>query len=309
VAEEVVVPTNDRPALQRRGIPSVKDVQAVRQPVASRVAPPGNTICGVVNCAHRALAPEVLDARAEMVREPVDRHYLCALRWSSSGFLRDRLDPALAARGLAPHIYETDADARRALRGGRGGRDPRRPRHALPRDNGRMSAPPLDELFDTLYADLRRLAHAKLRQLGDAGGLNTTALVHESYVRLAQRSWPGLESRGAFMAYAARVMRSVVVDLARESAAQRRGGGERALTLDTALRDQLPAAGDAQLLALNEALQALEAVDERLARLVEMRFFAGMTMDEVAQALDTSKRSAERDWDKARRFLLAQLHA
>ena len=98
----------------------------------------------------------------------------------------------------------------------------------------------------------------------------------------------------------------MVVDLVREARAERRGGGQALVTLDTGVSDSL-AAGDEQILAVHESLQALAAIDERLARVVEMRFFVGLEMDEIAQALGVAKRTVERDWEKARSYLYAAL--
>lgn len=164
----------------------------------------------------------------------------------------------------------------------------------------------MDHLFELLYADLRRIAHAKLRLGAGPTLLNTTALVHESYLRLAKLEQLELNDRSHFLAYAARVMRSVIVDLVREARAERRGGGQHLVTLDTGVSDSV-AADDDQILAVHEALQELAAVDERLVRVVEMRYFVGLEMDEIATALDIGKRTAERDWEKARSFLYAAL--
>jgi RNA polymerase sigma factor (TIGR02999 family) len=169
----------------------------------------------------------------------------------------------------------------------------------------------VDGLFDLLYADLRRMARSRLRQTGNPGSLNTTALVHESYLRLSQQAHFQVQDRGHFMAYTAQVMRSVVVDLVREAKAQRRGGGEALITLNTAVMDglgDLPSSGD-DILAVHEALQELAAIEPRLAQVVEMRYFVGMDMDAIAQALNVAKRTVERDWEKARHFLFDSLRS
>lgn len=169
------------------------------------------------------------------------------------------------------------------------------------------SAVAVDRLYELLYADLRRIAHAKLRHGdGGAGLLNTTALVHESYLRLVKLDKLQVHDRAHFLTYAARVMRSVVVDLVRELHAEKRGDGQQLLTLDTAAAGAIPA-GDAQILAVHEALEELAAVDERLVRIVELRYFVGLEMEEIAQALEVGKRTVERDWEKARSFLYAAL--
>jgi RNA polymerase sigma factor (TIGR02999 family) len=166
----------------------------------------------------------------------------------------------------------------------------------------------VDALFDDLYAELRRIAHAKLRRLGNPASLNTTALVHESYLRLAKMNLPQVQDEPHFMAYAARVMRSVVVDLVRESMTTRRGGGQANVTLNTELIAAIPAA-DEQVLAVHEALKTLQAIDPRMASVVEMRYFVGMEMDDIAKALNVAKRTVERDWEKARSFLYAALQS
>jgi RNA polymerase sigma factor (TIGR02999 family) len=164
----------------------------------------------------------------------------------------------------------------------------------------------VDALFDDLYSQLRRIAHAKLRRLGSPASLNTTALVHESYLRLAKMNLPQVQDEQHFMAYAARVMRSVVVDMARESMTARRGGGQADVTLNTELIANTPAA-DEQVLAVHEALKELQAIEPRMASVVEMRYFVGMEMDDIAKALNVAKRTVERDWEKARSFLYAAL--
>jgi len=165
---------------------------------------------------------------------------------------------------------------------------------------GRGESGAVDRLFELLYADLRQLAHAKLRRALLPTPLDTTALVNESYLRLVRLERLSVNDSAHFMAYAARAMRSVIVDLVREAQAERRGGGLALVTLDTA-------ALDAAILAVHEALQSLAAVDQRLVRVVEMRYFVGLEMDEIAQALGVSKRTVERDWEKARSFLYAAL--
>lgn len=160
----------------------------------------------------------------------------------------------------------------------------------------------VDRLTALLYDDLHRLAHARLRQHEAPLLLDTTSLLHESYLRLARLDQLPVDSRAHFMAYAARVMRSVVVDLVREARSQRRGGDQVLVTLDTANAGELPAGGE-QIVAVHEALQALAAVDARLVQVVEMRYFGGLEMDEIAAALGVGKRTVERDWEKARSFL------
>ena len=167
----------------------------------------------------------------------------------------------------------------------------------------------LDRVFSVLYPDLRRIAHARLRAQGGVAHLETTALVHESFLRLVGAAELKLTDRKHFFTYAAKTMRNIIIEFAREHLAQRRGGGQAALRLDTALANQLPGAdgADASLIAINDALAALESLDTALARVVEMRYFAGYSEVEVAELTGSSERTVRRQWDKARAFLLATL--
>ena len=167
----------------------------------------------------------------------------------------------------------------------------------------------LDRVFSVLYPDLRRIAHARLRAQGGVAHLETTALVHESFLRLVGAAELKLTDRKHFFTYAAKTMRNIIIEFAREHLAQRRGGGQAALRLDTALANQLPGAdgADASLIAINDALAALESLDTALARVVEMRYFAGYSEVEIAELTGSSERTVRRQWDKARAFLLATL--
>lgn len=169
------------------------------------------------------------------------------------------------------------------------------------------------ELFALLYRDLRRLAHARLHSDGNAGQqLNTTMLVHESYERLAHLSRLDVADRGHFMAYASRVMRSVIVDFAREHLAERRGGGAAHVTLTTglgsALADPTPHA-DPEVLRVHEAIEELGQIEPRLAQVVEMRYYGGLSNSEIAAALDLGLRTVERDWERARLYLYSTLRS
>jgi len=167
----------------------------------------------------------------------------------------------------------------------------------------------LDRVFTALYPDLRRIAHARLRSQGSVAHLDTTALVHESFLRLVDVAQLALADRKHFFTYAAKTMRNIIIDFAREHLAQRRGGGRVTLQLDTAIAEQLPAAnGDASLIAVNDALMALEALDPTLAQIVEMRYFAGYSEGEIAELTGSSASTVRRQWQKARAFLLATLH-
>jgi RNA polymerase sigma factor (TIGR02999 family) len=161
-----------------------------------------------------------------------------------------------------------------------------------------------DALFTATYQQLRRLARARLRVSGRDAVLDTTALVHESYLRLAEGQRLQLNDRLHFLRYAGRAMRSVIVDFARRQQADRRGGGALHVSANPDIPD-LTAAGEEQIMRVDEALKQLAQLDQRLAQVVEMRYFAGMTESEIAQALGVTERTVRRDWEKAR-LLLAQ---
>src|SRR5262249_9577181 len=136
------------------------------------------------------------------------------------------------------------------------------------------------------------------------GVLDTTALVHESYIRLAEGQRMQLADRLHFLRYAGRAMRSVIVDFARKKQADRRGGGALHISTNPEIPD-ISGKGDERIMRLEEALQQLARLDQRLAQVVEMRYFAGMTEPEIAEALGITERTVRRDWEKAR-LLLAQ---
>jgi RNA polymerase sigma factor (TIGR02999 family) len=159
-----------------------------------------------------------------------------------------------------------------------------------------------DALFALSYQDLRRLAHARLHGGGRNTVLDTTALVHESYLRLVQTGELTLEDRRAFFAYASHVMRSVIVDSARARLAERRGGQAQKLTLSTDLGQGL-AQDEEGIVQVHEALQELEQADARAARMVEMRYFGGYSDREIAETLGITERTVQRDWEKARMLL------
>lgn len=163
-----------------------------------------------------------------------------------------------------------------------------------------------DQLFTAAYGELRRLARSRLRDGGRNTMMDTTALVHESYLRFLNGTALRAEDRRAFFAYASKIMRSVIIDTVRERQAQRRGGDLDKLTLNTALVDDLPA-GEDEVLNVHEALQRLAEAEPRLAQVVEMRYFGGMTDAEIATALGLTDRTVRRDWDKARALLRTML--
>jgi RNA polymerase sigma factor (TIGR02999 family) len=170
----------------------------------------------------------------------------------------------------------------------------------------RGDAGAVEQLFDLLYNDLRQLAHARLRRSGQFTLLDTTALVHESYLRLFKAGVIEANDRGHFMGYAAQVMRSIVVDFVRRRSADRRGGDAIHVDIDVAAA-HITDPREREVIQIHEALQELAKIDPRLVKVVEMRYFAGMTEEEVADALDRSVRSVARDWEKARLFLATTL--
>lgn len=159
-----------------------------------------------------------------------------------------------------------------------------------------------DQAYALLYADLRRLARSRLRKSGEMTLLETTALVHESFLRLNGGRPLDFPDRHHFLAYAAKVMRAVVVDLVRARLAERRGGEAEHVTLHTTVVDG-KAAGADEVLRVHEALDELAALEPRLAQVVELRYFGGLSEAEVAAALGVTERTVQRDWQKARMFL------
>lgn len=162
-------------------------------------------------------------------------------------------------------------------------------------------------LFALAYDELKRLARRARRGAPAQETLDTTALVHEAFLKIRVRDQARDEDPGYLRALAARAMRQVLVDRARRRLADKRGGGPQHVTLGGI---QTPAGERPfDLIAVDRALTELEALDARLARLVELHVFAGMTMTEVASVLDVTERTAFRDWRKARAFLVEHLDA
>ena len=153
-----------------------------------------------------------------------------------------------------------------------------------------------------MYDELRRMARARLRAGGHGTPLDTSSLVHESYLRFAAAERILLRDRHHFMRWAGRVMRSVIVDLARRQSANRRGGGVTHLTLTTSFGSEMPTA-ESEIVGVHEALEELASHDQRMATIVEMRYFGGMTDAEIAEAVGIHERTVRRDWEKARLFL------
>ena len=159
-----------------------------------------------------------------------------------------------------------------------------------------------DALFAAAYAELRRLARSRLHDGGRNTVLDTTALVHESYLRLVGSGELTFDDRRAFFGYASQVMRSVIVDGARSRLAQRRGGDAQRVPLSTDLAQSLQQHDEA-VVQVHEALQELQKADSRAAQMVEMRYFGGYSDKEIADTLDVTERTVQRDWDKARMLL------
>ena len=160
-----------------------------------------------------------------------------------------------------------------------------------------------DDLFAIVYDDLRRLARARLRAGGRNALLDTSALVHESYLRFAAAARLELRDRAHFMRWAGRVMRSVIVDFARRQLAGRRGGGQTPLTLTTGLGASAPGP-EPELLRVHDALDHMATKE-----VVQLRYFGGLTEPEIAEAMALSERTVRREWEKARLFLHDALSA
>jgi RNA polymerase sigma factor (TIGR02999 family) len=161
-------------------------------------------------------------------------------------------------------------------------------------------------LFEVAYADLHRLARARLRHGGRSATMDTTSLVHESYVRFVNSGELRTEDRRQFFAYASQVMRSVIINSVRDRLAQKRGGGWMPITLSTQIAADIPD-GAETILAIHEALEVLTVAEPRLAKVAEMRYFGGYSEKEIAEALEVTERTVQRDWEKARLILAASL--
>jgi RNA polymerase sigma factor (TIGR02999 family) len=163
----------------------------------------------------------------------------------------------------------------------------------------------LDELVPVLYKELRKLAHHQLRKERGGHTLQTTALVHEVYLRLCNQIAPQWQDRAHFFAIAARMMRRILVDYSRRRGAEKRGAGAVQVPLDEALG--IPIAGPFDVIALDEALEQLAAFDERKCKVVEMRFFTGLEAKEIATVLETTEATVRRDWVIAKAWLFRYL--
>lgn len=153
--------------------------------------------------------------------------------------------------------------------------------------------------WPAVYAELKTLARLRIRDT-DSRLIDTTALVHESWLKLSAVKTLKIDNRSQFFAYAAKVMRSVIVDIAKTRGRQKRGGGIGDVTLDTSAGDAMPAAEPVRL---DEALRELEQRVPRLGQVVELRYFGGLTEGEIADVLGVNERTVRRDWEKARLLL------
>ncbi len=161
-------------------------------------------------------------------------------------------------------------------------------------------------LMDLTYRELRKIAAGHLRRERSARSIQTNDLVHEAYLRLARQSGTPWRDRAHFYQVAAHVMRQFLVDRARKRHAGKRGGGVPEISLDRAL--DIAEAHSSDLLVLEEALSRLQAVDGRQCQVVEMRFFAGMSEDEIAEVLGVSARTINREWRMARAWLYKEVY-
>jgi len=170
---------------------------------------------------------------------------------------------------------------------------------------GEASAEAVDRLFAVVYDELKGLAASRLRTERAGHTLSATALVHEAYLKLVNQERADWKNRSQFFAIAARAMRRILLDYAIARKAEKRGGGAPMVTLgaDSAARES----NVEDLIAIDEALSRLAELDERQAKVVELRFFGGLTLEEAAEALGVSLASVNRDWRAARAFLTARL--
>lgn len=165
----------------------------------------------------------------------------------------------------------------------------------------------IDQLFTTLYQQLRRMARREAGRLGPHAPLGATTLLHEAWLELSQRDALAFPSEGHFMAYASRAMRGLVIDRVRERQAQKRGGGLDITSLDTELAEHC--AQPELLTDIDAALEDLAKLEPALAQVVDLKFFCGFSMVEIGALMGTSERTAQRQWEKARTLLYLALRA
>jgi RNA polymerase sigma factor (TIGR02999 family) len=170
-----------------------------------------------------------------------------------------------------------------------------------------MQTSPMEELFPLVYNELRRMAARKLRGERDGHTLCTTALVHEAWLELTKLTRIQWQSRAHFLAIAAQAMRRILIDYAVARRRQKRGGGQTIESLDECDALAIAVERSDELVALDEALDRLMAMNERQARIVECRFYGGMSVEETAEALDVSPATVKREWATARAWLNREL--
>lgn len=158
-----------------------------------------------------------------------------------------------------------------------------------------------DALFSALYDELRRMARRELSKRGAGVTLGATTLLHDAYLNISGREGAAFPDRNRFMAYAARVMRGLIIDYARSRHAQKRGGQFEITSIRTDIAEAIPEVTDLDM--LSDALNELTTVDPRLARIVDLKFFCGFSFAEIAAMSGVSERTVQRDWEKARIYL------
>ena len=175
---------------------------------------------------------------------------------------------------------------------------------ALIRSSENGDAKAREELFTVLYAELHNLAQRQLRRNASLT-LSPTMLLHETYLDMSSRASVAFPDRARFLAYASRAMRGLIIDYLRSRSAQKRGGGFEITVLPTEMPQNVES--DAELQRLGEAVDALASIEPRLAQVVDLKFFCGLTFQEIGAALGTSDRTVKRDWEKARILLQHEL--
>lgn len=165
----------------------------------------------------------------------------------------------------------------------------------------------LEELLPLVYNELRRLARYHLRQQRANHTLQTTALVHEAYLRLAQEESLAARSRAHFLGIAAQLMRWILVDYERNRRAAKRGAGATRLTLDPDVADSRSPASEVDLLALDEALSRLAKLDQQQSQIIELRYFGGLSIEDTSEFLGISPATVKRGWASARAWLLREM--
>jgi RNA polymerase sigma factor (TIGR02999 family) len=163
----------------------------------------------------------------------------------------------------------------------------------------------VDRLFELVYDDLRNLAHKYVQKVSPSNTLQPTEVVHEAFLKLVDQQQVDWRGRSHFLAVGAKAMRHILVDYAKRKGRQKRGGGQRRVALDEVLVISIRNEDD--ILEIDEALEKLASINEVRARIVELRFFAGMTVEEVAEALGVSKRTVEGHWTFAKAWIRREL--